>query len=692
MELLSPAGSMEQAEAAISVGCDALYGGLKQWSARNRAINFTKEQYNNIIELCKKKDVKFYLTLNTLLKEKELQEIIDLFGSGLIHLPDAVIATDLGLIIMLRELFPQINIHASTQFGACSVDDVKFLEGLGVERVILSRELTLNEIINIKKQTNIEIEIFVYGSQCVAFSGQCLWGGLINGSSGNRGRCIGMCRDIYISNGKIGQCLYPQDIDAIGLVSELYRCGIDSIKIEGRLRTPDEIANIVLAYRTAINNEKIYPPKYAGYLKNCLPVKNMFNLVNPRTSTQRIGFKNFVSTDLLLGTNESGQRYYIWGDQLNYKENFEYVKTIFNNELRNDCANISLKLIVEDETITKIDFINTDGERVIYSLDCNYSRKIKILSIYEYLNSKINGNIYEFTSAMPTDKEVNISLESVDIIIKQINHICLSADINKNTISEISLPKNNVVFETDKAYVINSLAEYNFKKFIYSIKSYDQLKKDIELLPDNLDIEFKLPILDFNEQINLILVLLQNKQIMITKSTQIQQIKDKVYKKISADYTTNTWNEKSLLFLMENGISCITLHPELSYDDYLKFVSYQGIEFQIIYFGKIPIGYTRACFNEVGFCNSECCSNRSEFNNISKGYSLEVVCNNSFGYRYIFFVRNVLANAKIADNISKRVVLTDFSDYELNKFLTSIQNGKCFTKGDEIKIYGRSVK
>lgn len=229
MELLAPAGDMAQALKSIEAGCDAIYGGLKGWNARHRAKNFSMKEYNQILEICHKKGVKFYLTLNTLFRDEELDEVQKLFRSGDFYYPDAVLVADIGLMRMLYREFPGVTLHASTQFGAYTLEDIAFLEQFNVKRAVLSRELTLSEIGELRKNTDMELEIFVYGSQCVCFSGQCLWGGLINACSGNRGRCTGMCRDIYRKDGFAGQFMYPRDIDAVGILGTLEDMGINSI-------------------------------------------------------------------------------------------------------------------------------------------------------------------------------------------------------------------------------------------------------------------------------------------------------------------------------------------------------------------------------------------------------------------------------------------------------------------------------
>jgi collagenase-like PrtC family protease len=288
MELLAPAGNMEQALSGIDAGADALYGGLKNWSARKRATNFSRAEYSGLLDRCHASGVAFYLTLNTLYLDDEIYAIRELFHSEFFPLPDAIIACDIGLITVLHKDFPSLPIHASTQFGAYTLDSLRFLEKLGVERAILARELTLSEIKKLHIASNIDIEVFVFGSQCVSFSGLCLWGGLLHGSSGNRGNCIGMCRDVYQYRDRSGQFLYPQDINAAAIIQQLEDAGVSSLKIEGRLRSADETGRTIRMFRNALERK---PGEsnfgYYGYLQDEIPVKGMLHESNPRAEKRK---------------------------------------------------------------------------------------------------------------------------------------------------------------------------------------------------------------------------------------------------------------------------------------------------------------------------------------------------------------------------------------------------------------------
>lgn len=244
MEILSPAGNKNLVNTAVTSKSNAVYGGFKKWNARNSAINFSKDEYNYSVELLHKNNIKFYLTLNNLCLDIEIEEIINYLKQDDLIKPDAFIVADLGLIQALKENFPNIEIHVSTQFGTHNIDDLRLLEELGVKRAILAREVTKEELMYLRENTSLELEVFVWGSQCLSFSGLCFFGSLINGGTGNRGKCINLCRDCYSSSKyDNGTLLYVSDMNCINLLEELKN--IDSLKIEGRRRPPKEIENVI---------------------------------------------------------------------------------------------------------------------------------------------------------------------------------------------------------------------------------------------------------------------------------------------------------------------------------------------------------------------------------------------------------------------------------------------------------------
>jgi putative protease len=260
LELLAPAGSLQSFFAAFEYGADAVFCGLKTFSARAKAKNFTIEELAQLVGYTHKLNKKIYVALNTLIKEAELPELITVL-SELEHLRiDGLIIQDLGLYHLAHTYFPEIPLHASTQMVVHNLAGVRILEKLGFERVVLARELSLSEITYIARNSSIEIEHFIHGALCYSMSGHCLFSSYIDGRSGNRGRCIQPCRRRYHHKKESGFYFSTSDFSAIELIPELVRAGVMSLKIEGRMKSAEYVAAVVSAYRTVLDaragNEK----------------------------------------------------------------------------------------------------------------------------------------------------------------------------------------------------------------------------------------------------------------------------------------------------------------------------------------------------------------------------------------------------------------------------------------------------
>lgn len=252
VELLAPAGSYESFRAALLTGADAVYAGGPYFGARAYAENFTKEQLLEAIDEAHLHGLRFYLTVNTLVKDKEIPLLFTylepLYRNGL----DAVIVQDVGVLEAIRTAFPKMDIHASTQMTITGAEGAKFLQECGAVRVVLARELSLEEIRHIKQETGMEIECFVHGALCYCYSGQCLLSSLIGGRSGNRGQCAQPCRLPYAVDGKRGHLLSLKDICTLELIPDLIEAGIDSFKMEGRMKSPEYVAGVTSMYRKYI--------------------------------------------------------------------------------------------------------------------------------------------------------------------------------------------------------------------------------------------------------------------------------------------------------------------------------------------------------------------------------------------------------------------------------------------------------
>src|SRR6056297_1598575 len=258
-ELLAPAGNMEALKAAISNGCDAIYLGMQRFGARAYSSNFDLESLKEAVNYAHLRNVKIYVTMNTIVFENEIEEMKaqmkELNEIGV----DGIIVQDLAAFDYLVKNFIDMEPHCSTQMGIEDLDGVLLFEELGAKRIVISREVDIEEVKEIKRKVQIPLEIFVHGALCISYSGNCLMSGLIGYRSGNRGRCVGSCRKEYelidkttgTSLGK-NYILSTKDLNTIDYINDLKE--MDSLKIEGRMKEPAYVANVVSKYRRALDN------------------------------------------------------------------------------------------------------------------------------------------------------------------------------------------------------------------------------------------------------------------------------------------------------------------------------------------------------------------------------------------------------------------------------------------------------
>ena len=302
IELLAPAGNMECLIAAIQAGCDAVYLGGNLFGARAFSLNFSDEELVAAIEYAHLYGVKIYVTVNTLIYEDEVETFLSYVEFLHKNNVDAVIIQDLGMLDLVRKTFPNLEIHASTQMHIHNLDGVQLMEKLGVKRVVLARETSIDKIKEIKNNSNVELEIFIHGALCISYSGQCLMSSLIGGRSGNRGTCAGSCRLKYdvidSSSRKINTGAYPlstKDLNGISGVGQLIDIGVRSLKIEGRMKSKEYVYMVVSLYRQAIDSY-YNKGKVSFDEDDLLKLKKIFN----RNYTKGFLFNTF-NNDIING-------------------------------------------------------------------------------------------------------------------------------------------------------------------------------------------------------------------------------------------------------------------------------------------------------------------------------------------------------------------------------------------------------
>lgn len=342
-EILAPAGSPEMLKAAVRAGADAVYFGLGQFNARVNAENFTRDNIAGHISYCKKRGVKTYLTLNTLVSDREIESALSTVKTACEIGVDAVLTQDMGLISLIKQCVPDLPLHASTQMAVHNVAGLEMLHKLGYSRAVLARENSLKEIekiCNRAKQLNIEIEVFVQGALCMCVSGQCLMSATLGGRSGNRGLCAGTCRLPFAVLGSRDEyALSLKDLSLLSNFHKLAEVGVESFKIEGRMKRPEYAAAAVAAAVAARDNAPDFNEKLEL-------LKNVFS---------RSGFtKGYF--DMQIDKNMFGIRR---GDDI---ENAKKTVSKIHSFYRTEPSKIPLCFTFTAHSNTPISLCATDGE------------------------------------------------------------------------------------------------------------------------------------------------------------------------------------------------------------------------------------------------------------------------------------------------------------------------------------------
>lgn len=280
VELLAPAGSLEAYEAAVAAGADAVYLGAKAFNARQQAANFDNGILSEVIKDAHIRGVKIYVVLNTLITDKELKEAAELASFVCNEGIDGIIVQDFGMVNILKKIAPEVPIHASTQMTIHNTDGVRAAQTLGIKRVVLARELSISEIEKIIRETGVEAEVFIHGALCICRSGQCLLSSFIGGRSGNRGRCAQPCRLPYKIEGintSGAYLLSPKDLMSLELLPDIINAGVASLKIEGRMKSPEYVAATVMIYRKYLDLAQSSPSEYKVDYQDIRMLQQVFN-------------------------------------------------------------------------------------------------------------------------------------------------------------------------------------------------------------------------------------------------------------------------------------------------------------------------------------------------------------------------------------------------------------------------------
>ena len=579
-ELLAPVGSFDALKAAVQNGANAVYLGGKEFSARASANNFDRDELKEAVRYAHIRGVQVFVTANTLRKQNEIEEFLEYIKYLYDIDVDAIILQDIGMARLVKELLPDFEIHASTQMVAHSLEDVLYLQNIGFDRVVLARELNIQEIEHICKNSNVDIEVFVHGALCVCYSGQCLMSSMLGNRSGNRGRCAQPCRQKYelidIYSGEVintdGEYLLsPKDLNSIQDIDKVIEAGVHSLKIEGRMKRPEYVATVIGSYRKTI--DEYMETKKINVSDETM--NNLYTIFN-RKFTKGYLFGD-VGEDIMNSNRPNNLGLYI-GKVVDYNRKAKRLKIKLENTLKKgdgisigggtigriiksngDIANIGYK----GETI-ELDFIG----------DAKRNQIIYKTSDSDLLNT-VQKTFEEDTENVKVsiDAKIEIKLGKKPRLILSDsfgNTTTLEADKEVEQAMKVALSEEKVVTQISKlgntSYIINNITVDMDNNVSLPISILNQMRRDaIESLSEERvsikNREYKNKEIAYNPKI-----FIRDDEVQLrAKVKNIEQLKAIVnYKEVDAIYyeDINTLDEAKTI-ANENNMNLIYSVPRV---------------------------------------------------------------------------------------------------------------------------------
>ena len=565
-ELLSPAGNMECLKAAIEAGCDAVYLGGYKFGARTFAGNFTNEEMIEAINYAHLYGVKIYVTVNTIIYENEIQEFMEYIDFLYKINVDALIIQDIGMFDLIRKTYPNFELHASTQMHLHNIEGIKLLDTLGVNRCVIARETDFNTIKNIKENINMPLEVFVHGALCISYSGQCLMSSLIGGRSGNRGSCAGSCRlryDFISNNKKLNKedyILSTKDLNSLENIGKLIDIGVDSFKLEGRMKSPQYVYTVTKLYRKAIDS---YLETGKVFIDN-KELNNLRKIFN-RKFTKGFLFNednnNFINP---YRPNHLGIEI---GKVIDVKGNTAIVKLSDTLSINDGIRFVGKKDtgLILTSMFKKGKKIDTAYKNDIVSIKTKEEVKINsiVLKTTDYnLNKEIENNIKNQTRKVLINGTITLHIDKPVIITLNdgINEISIKGNIIQKSITS-PISKQKIEEQLNKLgstiYKFNNLNINMDDNIFISIKELNELRrKAIELLNEKrlykreyIKKEYSINVPNFNKE--------QKYSIQINNIKQYEKIKDKNFNIIYIDDldTYNNINDNRKVLKLERVIN-----------------------------------------------------------------------------------------------------------------------------------------
>lgn len=470
VELLSPVGEWDSLVAAVQNGANAVYFGANEFNARMNSKNFDREELKKAIEYAKLRNVKTNLTLNILIKNNEFEKAMDLVEYAYKCGIDAIIVQDLGLAREIIKTFPDLDVHSSTQMTVYNLKGVQEIERLGFKRCVLARELSIDEIKHICKNSNIEIEVFVHGALCISYSGQCLMSSMIGGRSGNRGKCAGTCRLPYslLKNKQMvdkGFLLSSKDVCTLDIIPELIKAGVKSFKIEGRMKSPEYVGLVTSVYRKYIDlsyNNREYNVENQDR-------ENLMQIFN-RGGFSTGYLKGKLGKDMMFKYKPNHIGVYI-GQVEHYNPNKGYVKIKLDKQLflgdslsiKDGTCKISELMIGNNNiksgqkgqivTVGRIYGKINNGDKAYRTVAINLNKEVEQVSNKENIKRKLECEIHikenEPITLALADKITGYKVQKTGLVPEKALNVGLTEDRIIKQLSKLG----NTVFEIDSINV-----------------------------------------------------------------------------------------------------------------------------------------------------------------------------------------------------------------------------------------------
>ena len=608
VELLAPAGNMENLKYAVMAGCDAVYLGLKKFGARAFSSNFSDNEFIEAVNYCHLYGVKVYVTLNTIIYDYEVEDFLKTVDFIHKNNVDAVLIQDLGMLDLVRKTYPNLEVHASTQMHIHNLDGVKVLEKLGIKRAVLARETSIDTIKYIKENSNIELEVFVHGALCVSYSGECLMSKFIGGRSGNRGECAGACRLSYdvvdCNNNILNKNKYPistKDLNTIYYIDKLIESGVASLKIEGRMKSKEYVYMVVKLYRDTIDNyyktgkvivneeyllklKKIFNREYTkGFLFN-INNNELINSYRPNHMGVNVGkvlnYKNGYATILLTDHVSIGSGLRVLsknnkdvGILVNefYKNN-KLVKDAYKNDIisikvHDKVFKNDIVVITNDKSISNNieDYVKNNKRKVLISGKVSCKLGIITLEVSDGINKVVvsSNNVFKSINKSTTKEDISVKLNKLVNTVYKFNSLDINIDSNLFIpLKEINGLKNNmVVLLNDKR-----LYKINYVKSKYYIDLPDFKKEELITCYtnniNNLDKKYDIVYTDKNCLPRVVDKYENYNNVMIGELGGFNKCSN-----VTTDVSFNVVNSYAVAFLHSMGASCVTLSYEMTDTD-----------------------------------------------------------------------------------------------------------------------------